>query len=153
VTHRSCRHLAQEGGHLDAQLVERAFAGSWSGADEQVAVGEQVRAGASGDEGAQAAAETVAGDGVADGTADREGDRRWRDGGVAEVPTPEGLGAGAAAMTLQSLERSALVDPTDQADRRERPLSRRALMIERPARVRIRARNPCLRALRRVFGW
>ena len=104
-------------------------------------------------EGAKAPAEPVAGDGAADAAPDGEGDRRRGDRGVTEVPTPQGLGAGAAAMALQSLERSALVDPTDQADRRERPLSRLALMIERPARVRIRARNPCLRALRRVFGW
>jgi hypothetical protein len=34
-----------------------------------------------------------------------------------------------------------------------RPLSRLALMIARPARVRMRARKPCLRARRRVFGW
>jgi hypothetical protein len=34
-----------------------------------------------------------------------------------------------------------------------RPLSRLALMIARPARVRMRARKPCLRARRRVLGW
>ena len=47
----------------------------------------------------------------------------------------------------------ALTDAADQADSRVRPLSRRALRIERPARVLIRARKPCLRARRRVFGW
>lgn len=34
-----------------------------------------------------------------------------------------------------------------------RPLRRRALMISRPARVRMRSRNPCLRERRRLFGW
>lgn len=34
-----------------------------------------------------------------------------------------------------------------------RPLRRRFLTIVRPARVRMRVRNPCLRARRRMFGW
>ena len=116
-------------------------------------VGEETRPGAGRHDGAETAAEAVAGDSVAECTTDGEGHCRRADGGVSDVPTPQGLGRGAAAMALQSLERSTLVDPTDQADRRERPLRRRALMIERPARVRIRARNPCLRARRRVLGW
>ena len=78
---------------------------------------------------------------------------RRHERGVIEVPAPQGLGAGAAAMAAQSSNARALADPADQADSRVRPLSRRALMIDRPARVRIRARNPCLRARRRVFGW
>ena len=40
-----------------------------------------------------------------------------------------------------------------QADSRSRPLRRRAAMIARPARVRIRRRNPCVLARRRLFGW
>ena len=36
---------------------------------------------------------------------------------------------------------------------RARPLARRFLRIARPARVFIRARKPCLRLRRRVFGW
>ena len=40
-----------------------------------------------------------------------------------------------------------------QAARRLRPLRRRADRIERPARVRIRNRNPWVLARRRVFGW
>jgi hypothetical protein len=43
-------------------------------------------------------------------------------------------------------------DPNRQADRRWRPLARRALMIARPARVDMRARNPCLRARLRRLG-
>ena len=42
--------------------------------------------------GAQPAAEPVADDGAADGAADGEGDRRRGDRGIAEVPTPQGLG-------------------------------------------------------------
>ena len=60
---------------------------------------------------------------------------------------------GTTTMAAQSLELASLTNATDQAESRARPLSRRALMIERPARVRIRARKPCLRARRRVFGW
>jgi hypothetical protein len=57
-------------------------------------------------------------------------------------------------MAGQTLEFSPLVQSTDrQADSRARPFSRRALMIARPARVLMRARNPCLRARRRVLGW
>jgi hypothetical protein len=48
-------------------------------------------------------------------------------------------------MRLQSIRR--------QADRRFLPFARRALMIDRPARVAIRARNPCLRARLRRLGW
>lgn len=36
---------------------------------------------------------------------------------------------------------------------RLRPLSRRRLSVTRPARVRIRARKPCVRARLRFFGW
>jgi hypothetical protein len=34
-----------------------------------------------------------------------------------------------------------------------RPFARRRLMIARPARVAMRARNPCRRFRRRTFGW
>jgi hypothetical protein len=40
-----------------------------------------------------------------------------------------------------------------QADRRFLPLARRALITSRPARVDMRARNPCLRARFRRLGW
>ena len=38
------------------------------------------------------------------------------------------------------------------AERRARPLARRRLRICRPARVDMRARNPCLRLRFRTFG-
>jgi hypothetical protein len=41
----------------------------------------------------------------------------------------------------------------DQAERRARPLARRAERTARPARVRIRSRNPWVFARRRLFGW
>ena len=40
-----------------------------------------------------------------------------------------------------------------QADSSVRPRRRRAAMIARPARVRMRSRNPWVRARRRLFGW
>jgi hypothetical protein len=39
------------------------------------------------------------------------------------------------------------------AERRMRPLARRAERTARPARVAIRARKPCFLARRRVLGW
>lgn len=45
------------------------------------------------------------------------------------------------------------VSAGDQADRRARPLLRRVARIARPARVRIRSRNPWVLARRRLFGW
>ncbi len=42
---------------------------------------------------------------------------------------------------------------SDQTARRLRPLPRRAEITERPARVRIRRRKPCVLARRRLFGW
>lgn len=40
-----------------------------------------------------------------------------------------------------------------QAVSERRPLLRRAVTMARPARVRIRRRNPCTRARRRLLGW
>lgn len=42
---------------------------------------------------------------------------------------------------------------SDQAERRLRPLARRALMILRPPTVFMRARKPWLRARLRLLGW
>ena len=41
----------------------------------------------------------------------------------------------------------------DQAERFSRPLRRRAAMMARPARVRMRRRKPWVFARRRLFGW
>ena len=40
-----------------------------------------------------------------------------------------------------------------QADSRARPLARLFFRIDRPARVRMRARKPCFRLRRRLLGW
>ena len=101
----------------------------------------------------QAAAESVADDRRADRPPDGERDPGGLGLGFIEVTAPQRLRPGATTMTAQSLELTSLVDPADQADRRVRPLSRRALRMDRPALVLMRARNPCLRARRRVFGW
>src|ERR687896_2011435 len=45
------------------------------------------------------------------------------------------------------------VTEAPQAPSRVRPLARRRAMIERPARVRIRIRKPCVLARLRLFGW
>jgi hypothetical protein len=42
---------------------------------------------------------------------------------------------------------------SDQAVSARRPLRRRSDTTARPARVRMRSRNPCTRARRRLFGW
>lgn len=42
---------------------------------------------------------------------------------------------------------------TDYALRRARPLRRRRASTSFPARVRMRARKPCLRLRRRLWGW
>jgi hypothetical protein len=48
---------------------------------------------------------------------------------------------------------STVVFRPTQAVNDRRPLRRRLDTIARPARVRIRRRNPCTRARRRLFGW
>ena len=53
----------------------------------------------------------------------------------------------------QFLERAAITNSPDQADRRRRPLSRRERNTLRPARVDMRERKPCFFARRRLLGW
>ncbi len=150
----SAGHRAQHHTHVLAKLIERTFGGDRSGADQQPAVGEQGRSGDRGDHPPEAAAHPVAHDRGTNRTPDRVRDPRRHDPGLGKVATPEVLGAGFDAIAGQTLECSSLVQSTDrQADSLARPFSRRVLMIARPARVRMRARNPCLRARRRVLGW
>ena len=54
--------------------------------------------------------------------------------------------------TNASRSRMRSIKLIDQADKRARPLSRRDLRTARPARVLMRARNPCLRFRRRLLG-
>jgi hypothetical protein len=57
------------------------------------------------------------------------------------------------AAAPQFLERAAVTNSPDQADRRRRPLSRRDRRTLRPARVDMRERKPCFFARRRLLGW
>jgi hypothetical protein len=69
-----------------------------------------------------------------------------------------------AALAVDALELSTARQPPafptrlagghrDYALSRRRPLLRRRRMMWRPARVRMRARNPWVRARLRFFGW
>lgn len=59
--------------------------------------------------------------------------------------------------TLASLQgraqRTQATTATNQALRRDRPLARRALIMARPPRVLMRARNPWVRFLFTSLGW
>ena len=59
------------------------------------------------------------------------------------------------SMELRILNDRGNMRSIDQAhaDRRARPLRRRAEMMARPARVRIRRRKPWVRLRRRLLGW
>ena len=72
---------------------------------------------------------------------------RWARG-----PRPSTNGGGELARPLESVRRRKHRSGLVQADNSERPLRRRALKIERPARVRIRVRNPWVRLRRRLLG-
>ena len=64
-----------------------------------------------------------------------------------------GVPSDPATVPPQFLERTAITNPPDQADRRRRPLSRRERRTLRPARVAMRERKPCFFARRRLLGW
>ena len=115
----------------------------------------------------QAARDAMAYDGVPHCLADDEPDPRVTGGGHTEPsdllgrdrmndepgpacsPTLPGHQPKVIA-TGQSCRRG---EHASQADRRLRPLLRRAARIARPARVRMRSRNPWVRDRRRLFGW
>ena len=147
-TGRAARSLAS------AQLSRTYVWLRRGGADQQPAAFELRSGSGRGDDRTQAPAEAVA----ARGRARPSGRRRsaTRNGTARdrrERCTTGSLVLARASGTCQRLERPAVADPPDQAESRVRPLSRRALMIARPARVRMRARKPCLRARRRLLGW
>jgi hypothetical protein len=123
------------------------------GSDQQPTLAQPDVRSERGDDGPELAPQAIASRGWADRAADREGDAQRDRRGIVEKGAPQGLGSGRTTATCQRLERPSSADPPDQAESRVRPLSRLALMIARPARVRMRARKPCLRARRRVLGW
>jgi hypothetical protein len=66
---------------------------------------------------------------------------------------PQQFVAHPPAAPTDQVELGAGADAVDQAERRARPLARRALSTARPARVLMRARNPCFFARRCWLGW
>ncbi len=86
------------------------------------------------------------------GATDGEGHLRWNHLGIGNERAPQRIDPHADAVSPKADECVALADPVDQADRRARPLARRDFSTARPARVLMRARNPCLRARRRLLG-
>ena len=130
-------------------LIERQFV-RFGSASDQVQPRRQVEFAQNR---ARSPPEAVAGHRIAHGSVDRKrhlyGGRRR----VQEVSSPEGLDSHSATAAAQPLEVGASVNPTDQADKRARPLARRDFNTARPARVLIRARKPCFLARRRALGW
>jgi hypothetical protein len=107
----------------------------------------------------------VADDGVADATTDHEAHQC----GACVVVDQQVHDEGAATVTSSGARDSPQVGPTGEAVRRGqhgtepasraqtarllRPLRRREDKMARPARVRMRSRNPCTLWRRRLFGW
>ena len=143
------RDLREQCDQLHSQLIERQFGHTRPGTDQIPTrrwfdPRRQQRP--------EPATHPVAGHGRSDGATDGEGQARWFRSGVGQVGAPQRRRTDPGALTCEASERVALADPPDQADRRARPLARRAFKMARPERVLIRARKPCLRARRRVFG-
>jgi len=66
---------------------------------------------------------------------------------------PQGTTAHRTTVAAEEVEVVPSTQSANQADSRARPFWRRAEMMARPARVRIRFRKPCFLARRRVLGW
>ncbi len=146
---RSFRHQLRELSDTRLQVGERAFARVRLGADQHQPgwdiAGTQHRP--------QAPAQSVAFDGRPGGATDRERHAGRNHSGIGDEGAPQRVDPQADAFSPKTDEGVSLLDPADQADRRARPLARRDLSTARPARVLMRARNPCLRARRRLLGW
>jgi hypothetical protein len=79
----------------------------------------------------------------------RRSRRRPDDPAAPPSRNPPGGSAGQQRRATRNIRRT----PTPQADNSPRPLRRRAARMARPARVRMRNRNPWVLARRRLFGW
>jgi hypothetical protein len=114
----------------------------------------------------QPSPDRVAGHGVSDGFGHDEPGARdaiigWADANMdhqaaAAGATPTAKHRGEVAVTPQTLggrEHALVPHWQRQAERRARPLDRRAEITARPARVRMRRRNPWVFARRRLLGW
>ncbi len=101
----------------------------------------------------QAPPHTIARDRRTDGPTHRERNarrcRRRSEHGAShfEISRP------APSPTGERLKRCLTTNAPDQADRLARPLPRRRRITARPARFRIRRRNPCFFFRFRLFGW
>jgi hypothetical protein len=110
----------------------------------------------------QPALDSIAGDGVPDGSTNHKANAcpvvqlcsvNYQGGPTHAYATPgRGLEVLRAAHSQRSRQHVGRSTKT-QADRRARPLRRRAEIMARPARVRIRRRKPWVRLRRRLLGW
>ncbi len=81
--------------------------------------------------------------------------KRWTTNCEPALRRPRRTAALKSALRRTRFRLASTICPIEvgQAESSERPLRRRAERMERPARVRIRSRNPCVLARRRLFGW
>lgn len=102
---------------------------------------------------AQAAADAIPRDRRADRTPDGESHLRHSTRGIREHHAPDHTATNTCSLLAQAPEVVTTVQSVDQADKRWRPLRRRAFSTARPARVDMRARKPCFIDRRFLFGW
>ncbi len=149
------RHGLAEFEHLAPQLIERQFGRSRPSADQPVAGCEIVLP----NDHAQPTTKEIANDRWADRPADGERKVTFAGAGARqqrilelEIGTPQRLPSKADAFSTEADEDVTISNRIDQAERRARPLARRAFSTARPPRVLMRARKPCVLARRRAFG-
>ncbi len=134
--------------HRVVEFCERAFASASMGAEQVQARGKLLLT----QDLAESTSEPVSLHGGTGGATDGEC-HAWRNQSrIVDERAPERIDPHTSAFSPKAEEGVALADPVDQADRRARPLARRDLSTARPARVLMRARNPCFRARRRLLG-
>ena len=113
----------------------------------------------------QPSAHAIAHDGVSHAPRNRDAQARPRDGPAGEKEdldvSPGNTYPGGVALFEFPAFAEAVVPGEGLGDGRDRvhtvsllrPLRRRAEMMARPDRVRMRTRNPCVRLRRRLLGW
>lgn len=104
------------------------------------------------EEHSQAAAHPVALDGAPKATPNGVANEGLVERGLNDHATPEPARANICSPLSEAGEITPALETSDQADRRWRPLSRRAFKTARPARVFMRARKPCFFERRRLLG-
>jgi hypothetical protein len=139
------REFAQRG----LNLFERQFVSTWPTTDQV----QTRREGQLLQNCTRAPPKTVADDRVAHGAIDSERHLGSVQRGIDQMRTPKGFNSHSTTITTKPQKILPCTNPTDQADRRARPLSRRDFRTARPARVLMRARKPCFLDRRRALGW